>query len=272
VATDRKPYCRIETSLYREAWPGDLKLALVNLVMLMCDRWARDRLTTEQAIQVVLSKAQVAEVSGKHRTDVASKLLQRLADVASISIERQGDFTAIRWPKLAETQGWASRDRANSARKRPRSAPAPAPAPAKDKSGPLARPKSAKSTPRNPEPWSLHLSRILQELLADVPGARLPAGCERRWAREIERLAQEVPELRALTPDDRDKRIEFAIRWALDPATNLGQEFEVVIRSGRGLREKWPKLVAGAQRKGRKVSEVNGFMDFVMGGDAEVAG
>ncbi len=130
MATERKPYCRIETSLLREPWPDDLKLALVKLVMFMCDRWARDRLTTDEAIRATLSRAQVAEISGKHRPDVASTLLQRLADVASISIELRGDFTSIYWPKLAETQGWASRDRAISDRKRPQSAPAPAPAPA----------------------------------------------------------------------------------------------------------------------------------------------
>ncbi len=130
MATERKPFCRIETSLLREPWPDDLKLALVKLVMFMCDRWARDRLTTGEAIRATLNKAQVAEISGKHRPDVASTLLERLADVASISIERQGDFTSIYWPKLAETQGWASRDRAISARKQPQSAPAPAPAPA----------------------------------------------------------------------------------------------------------------------------------------------
>jgi len=130
---------------------------------------------------------------------------------------------------------------------------------------PTARPIS--KAKKQPEPWSLHLSRILQELLVDVPGARFPTGCEQRWAREIERLAQEVPELRALSEDDRNKRIEFAIRWALDTEKNLGQEFEVVIRSGRGLREKWPKLVAAAQRESRGATDQQSFQNFIDNGD-----
>ncbi len=121
---------------------------------------------------------------------------------------------------------------------------------------------------RSPEVWALHLSRLLQELLTDVPGARLPTGCEQRWAREIERLAKEVPELRALTEDARNERIEFAIRWALDTKTNLGLEFEVVIRSGAALREKWPKLVAAAQRQDRKPGQQRSFAHFVETGEA----
>jgi hypothetical protein len=152
MATERKPFCRIETSLFREPWPDDLKLALVRLVMFMCDRWARDRLTTDEAIRATLNKAQVAEISGKHRPDVASKLLQRLADVASISIERRGDFTSIYWPKLAETQGWASRDRAIAARKRPQSAPAPAQAPAQATKEGQEKAASPPTTPPEPTP------------------------------------------------------------------------------------------------------------------------
>jgi hypothetical protein len=129
--------------------------------------------------------------------------------------------------------------------------------------------KPPKRPPRSPEAWSLRLSRILQELLADAPGARFPAGCENRWAREIERMPKEVPELRALAPEDCEKRIEFAIRWALGP-DNLGREFEVVIRSGKALREKWSKLVAGAQRTGRQGVQTEAFQKFIDNGD-EVA-
>jgi hypothetical protein len=136
MATDRKPYCKIETSLLREPWPDDVKLALVRLVMLMCDRWARDRIMDpDEACRITLSRAQIAEVSGKHRPDVARTLLERLANVASISLELRGDFASIYWPKLAETQGWASHSRAKKARRLPVSAPAPAPAPAKVKRG-----------------------------------------------------------------------------------------------------------------------------------------
>jgi len=80
----------------------------------------------------------------------------------------------------------------------------------------------------------------------------LSRGWRNRWAKEIEAMPREIPELSALPPDECAARIEFLIRWALGPA-NLGQEYEVVIRSGASLREKYPKLVAGSRRKARAV-------------------
>lgn len=62
----------------------------------------------------------------------------------------------------------------------------------------------------------------------------------------MERLVRECPELQA-DGVRRSEHIQGAIRWALGPQ-NLGQEYEVVIRSGRALREKWPKLRAAAKR------------------------
>jgi len=98
-------------------------------------------------------------------------------------------------------------------------------------------------------PWALASSRLLIELLGPVPGARIPRGAEGRWAREMEALAREAPEL-AAAPDP-GEHIQGAIRWALGP-DNLGREFEVVVRSGKSLREKWSKLRAAAQRAERK--------------------
>jgi len=98
-------------------------------------------------------------------------------------------------------------------------------------------------------PWALASSRLLIELLGPVPGARIPRGAEGRWAREMEALAREAPEL-AAAPDP-GEHIQGAIRWALG-TDNLGREFEVVVRSGKSLREKWSKLRAAAQRAERK--------------------
>ncbi len=71
-------------------------------------------------------------------------------------------------------------------------------------------------------------------------------------------MPREIPELREMTPEERSARIEFAIEWALGPE-NLDQEYEVVIRCGKSLREKWPKLVAAAQRKTRGTRRVEDF-------------
>lgn len=108
------------------------------------------------------------------------------------------------------------------------------------KKTPTARPKA--SLPA----WALRCSRLLIDLLEPVPGARIPPGSEARWARELVALAREVPELSNGKPPD--QHIEAAIRWALGPE-NLGREYEVVIRSGKALREKWPQLVAAARRR-----------------------
>ena len=60
-------------------------------------------------------------------------------------------------------------------------------------------------------------------------------------------MPREIPEL-CVNGEPLGEKIEVAIVWALGPE-NLGREYEVVIRSGRSLREKWPKLVAAARRR-----------------------
>ena len=112
--------------------------------------------------------------------------------------------------------------------------------------------RNPSSPPPAPASWSLVLSDILIELLRPVPGARISRGARERWAKDIERMPGEIPELGALPGlAVRGATIEAGIRWALGPE-NLGREFEVVVRSGSALRTKWPKLVAASRRVGRK--------------------
>lgn len=115
--------------------------------------------------------------------------------------------------------------------------------------------RRASQTPRSPAlPESaLECSDLLIELLRPVPGAVIPRGARTSWAREIVRLAETCPEL-AGNGADPQPHIEAGIRWALGPE-NLGQPYEVVIRSGRSLREKWPKLVAAARRRRVEASD-----------------
>jgi hypothetical protein len=80
-----------------------------------------------------------------------------------------------------------------------------------------------------------------------VPGAVIPKQARTTWAREIDRLVSDAPELNASVNPTRWESVKGGIRWALGPE-NLGTEYEVVIRSGRSLREKWPKLRAAAKR------------------------
>jgi len=109
-------------------------------------------------------------------------------------------------------------------------------------------------TPDKPAPaqWTLDLSDLLIEKVKPVPGARIPPGARARWAREIELLVRETTSLSTLDLDKpRIAEIRRGIEWAFSPA-NLGVEFEVVIRSGRSLREKWTKLCEAKKRTGRR--------------------
>lgn len=120
--------------------------------------------------------------------------------------------------------------------------------------------RAGRST-RSIPPWALSCSEILIELLRCTEGARIPRGAHDRWASEIAAIPREVPSLSANGADPAP-HIEAGIRWALGPE-NLGREYEVVIRSGKALREKWPKLVAAARRyreRGRGKREMDAWV------------
>lgn len=104
MATPRSPYVCIGDSLLGEPWPRELKTVLVLLSCHMHVRWRTDRrLTLEEVARAhPLDRAALYAITGRCRTDVAEKLLERLADVASTSFERRGDVWWISWPKWAE--------------------------------------------------------------------------------------------------------------------------------------------------------------------------
>lgn len=119
----------------------------------------------------------------------------------------------------------------------------------------------AASASTHPPEWSLQSADLLIELLRDVPGASIKKGARTAWAREIAKIPQECPQ------DFREclyvEVIEAAIHWALGPE-NLGiGRYEIVIRSGRSLREKWPQLVAGARRVRAETQPKEDFDKFV---------
>lgn len=99
-----------------------------------------------------------------------------------------------------------------------------------------------------PPEWSFHVSQYLINRLQNVPGGRIPPGSKARWAKDIAKLPEQVPELSAMTVDEVFNHVIAAIDYALGP-DNLGQEYEVVIRSGKSLLEKWPKLRQRQQRQ-----------------------
>lgn len=113
-------------TLLTDAWDRDLKLAWVLLIATMNTRWARGGLTSDEASCPLLSMDEVSAITGRRRRDVALTLLQRLADVAPMTVELCGDYVQINAPKVAEFQQWGPGTRASPARKLP---PTPTPPP-----------------------------------------------------------------------------------------------------------------------------------------------
>lgn len=257
MATDRKPYFRVANSVYREPWPYEAKACLCMLSAHLSDRWARDRLSAQEACRAVLSSGTLFDITGKRRLDSARLVLERLATCVSLTIHYRGDFTEIEWPKFAEFQEFESSRRGNPTLRNRNPNPISAPAPAPAHTVCAATPAKPSRKPRQPKrevpEWALQNAELLIELLKPIPGARLPPRAKSTWAAHIARMPAEIPEL--VSETDPGPKIEAGIRWALGPA-NLGTEFEVVIRSGKALREKWPQLVDAARRVGQKDPEV----------------
>lgn len=264
MATARKPFVRLETSLHREAWSRDEKMTLCELMMFLGDRWARDRLTAEEACKATLTRHQLAAITGRSQLKSARRSLRALSKLISISVEDCGEFTAISWPKFAKTQELESRGRElkspTKARPKPESAPAPAPAPVgvRAPARPQPKPRSKKPTPG----WALTAAGLLATRLETVPGARITAGAATRWAKEIAQMPNEIPELADLDDKALLQNLTGGIEYALGP-DNLGQKFEVVIRSGSAFRKKWPQLRDRQRRQELNVKPSRSVDDFV---------
>ena len=264
MATARKPYVRLETSLYREACSLHEKTMLMMLIMLMGDRWARDRLTAEEACHTTLSHGDLVQITGKKQFKVASNLIQTLSNIASISIEVRGEFVLIYWPKLAETQEWASRGREFKARRKPESAPAPAPAPAKTLPEQSSGAQSASPDPSPPKPKyppeaaeaTRNLIRVVQ---LNIPGQSVPDDPSARfdkWCVHVDRL----------------ERLDNGKNWTWGEINALinwleGAKFwSGVIRSTANLREHFAMMMT--KKRPKEVSSVDAWAARRAGGEA----
>ena len=130
MSTPRKPFIRIATQLLREPWTRDEKLTLVMLACFLGDRWARDRLTAEEACRATLTRDQLHSITGRAQLVHGRRALRALGEHVSLAIRERGEFTEILWSKYAEFQELPSRGRELQTRARPISAHAHAPAPA----------------------------------------------------------------------------------------------------------------------------------------------
>ena len=251
MATPRKHWFRVADGVLNKAWTNNELAALVRLMAYLNTRWARSGLEPDEACEADIPTVAVMQITGRGRADVARSSLERLAVLAEIFVEIKPEVCSIKWPNWAEFQELRSRKCPENARESPcpqTHTQTHTQEEEKKESAADAAPSARKAKSPRPDPadWSLETSDLLIELLDPVPGAVIPRGARASWAREMERLVRECPELRTNGADPAT-HIAGAIRWALGPQ-NLGAEYEVVIRSGRALREKWPTLRAASRR------------------------
>lgn len=181
----------------------------------------------------------------------ARRALSALGARVSLAIRIENEFTEIHWPKFADFQELPSRGRESKARRKPKSAPAPAPAQSHRSEGTNAvarNPASAKprqkTIPKGNVPdWALANADVMIELLRTIEGARIPRGARKSWGQHIARMPDEIE----FNGRDPAGFIEAGIRWVLGPE-NSG-EYALVVRSGKALREKWPRIVTAAKRR-----------------------
>ena len=138
MAHDKDPYVKVPDAVLFEDLSNDELAAMVRLSCHMHHRWRSDRNLTlaEVGHETVLSKLDQMRITGKGRPDVAWKLLERLADIGSMSAERRGDVGAIQWPKWAEFHGSRGTD-----------TPSPKPQPQTHPEKHVRREKKEKSPP-----------------------------------------------------------------------------------------------------------------------------
>ena len=123
-----------------------------------------------------------------------------------------------------------------------------------------SKPRAKRAEPLLPiPPWATAVSKKLISCLGPVPGARIPERAESRWAREIELMPAEIPELEVLLGEGGEsavqERLEVAVEWVTGPDCMTSVDPQVrryapQVRSGRSLRTKWGQITAAAVRCG----------------------
>ena len=229
MATARKPFIRIETSLLREPWKRDEKTTLVMLACFLGDRWARDRLTADQASRATLTPSQLHSITGRAQLVHSRRALRALGVHVTLAIRERNEFTEIHWPKFPITQELESRGREFPTRRKPESAPAQSPAQSQAiKSVAEPEPEPTSGAPA-PAPATKQLALVespdaeLQPPLPCAPErllnvlAKRPGSLEDKRAWLYDTLPLIVCEVVALGLETQQQRnaklVSFVIRW-----------------------------------------------------------
>lgn len=272
MATPRKAWFRVPDSIWEEGFSNDEIAFLVRLQAVMNTRWARNGLTAEEAGVCRLTRAQLLEVSGRGRGDVARKLADRCADLVSLRVEYDGDFTVIYWPKWPVFQQLDSRFRGKDdpgTASVDTTTPPPPPPPPHDApegmssgsdagaSGEHSEGQGGRSEkPPSPERQAelAAAEQLVDEFVAgrrrQNPNTRAPAAKARRtWVREADRMLRLDPADRTL--DGACERIAWLFgppEGATGPPRGRNAEFwSGAIQSVPKLREHWDRLTTAME-------------------------
>jgi hypothetical protein len=108
MATRRKRWFRVYDKVLRKQWSNDELATVVRLLAYLNGRWAREGVDNAEAGRAEISALDVMVISGKRRLDVARKSLERVSELAEMSLQHRGDVSVIIWHKFPELQGMVS--------------------------------------------------------------------------------------------------------------------------------------------------------------------
>lgn len=222
--SERRPYHRTADSIWSEPWPNDVLAFVCRLSALLHERWRTNRIEDpDRACEVTVTSTDLMKLAGKGRLDVALTSASRAAHVASISVERHGNVTLIRWPKWAYFQGLNSQTGPETVSEWVPPNPRPASS--------VQRPKKREES--QPPAAALALAGWMYESLRSTyPSIRPPN--LKAWARDLDLLCR---------VDGRDERdVRACIEWLVGP--NLKAAASFVVQSPKALRQKWDRIAA----------------------------
>lgn len=119
-------------------------------------------------------------------------------------------------------------------------------------------PKPARKRKPPPPAWALDASGHLIKHLTEVPGARITKNALMAWAREIELMPGEIPELAEIVEHGGAEALLLRLQVAIEDATGPEamrsadpevRKFSPQIRCGASLRTKWDQITAAAARR-----------------------
>jgi hypothetical protein len=108
---------RISDLVLDESWDDATLATVIRLLAWMRQRWARERLGSAEACEAVISEHDAMRITNLRRPHVALQRLARLpldaglsSARASLETTQSASSVRLKWPKVAEYQGWDALD------------------------------------------------------------------------------------------------------------------------------------------------------------------